>query len=67
MNVSIPSTPRILTQKKLPKPERVEGVHLQEQVTGLTPECNERPVADILAERLAESGSISHAVPIFVP
>lgn len=68
MNITIASTPRLLTRKKHGvKPERVEGVHLQEQVAGPPPECNERPIADIVAERLAESGPVSHVAPIFVP
>jgi hypothetical protein len=68
MSLSIPSTPRVLTRAKDgTKPERVEGVYLQEQVADLPPECSERPVADILAERLAESGPVSHVAPIFVP
>jgi hypothetical protein len=76
MNLSIPSTARFLTRTKLgaestpkghPKPERVEGVHLQEQVAGPRPVCNERPAADVLAERLAESGPVSYIAPIFVP
>ena len=68
MNLSIPSTPRVLTRAKDgAKPERVEGVHLQEQFAGQRPERNERPVADILAERLAESGPVSHVAPLFVP
>jgi len=76
MNLSIPSTARFLTRTKhgtesTPKghrkPERVEGIHLQEQVAGPQPVCNERPAADVLAERLAESGSVFPAAPMFVP
>ncbi len=70
MNMSIPSTARFLTRMKHgagSKPERVEGIHLQEQVAGPRPVRNERLAADILAERLAESGSIFPAAPVFVP
>jgi hypothetical protein len=85
MNISIPSTARFLTRTKHgaestpkghPKPERVEGVHLQEQFTGTAlsdplkgpaQARTERPAAEVLAERLAESGSVSLAAPMFVP
>ena len=70
MNLSIPSTPRFLTRTKHgagSKPERVEGILLQEQVAGPRPVRNERPAAEVLAERLAESGPVSPAAPIFVP
>jgi hypothetical protein len=76
MNLSIPSIPRRITRTKLsaestlkghPKPERVEDVYLQEQVALPRPVCNERPAAEVLAERLAESCPVSPAVPMFVP
>jgi hypothetical protein len=86
MNLSIPSTARFLTRTKHgaestpkgghPKPERVDGIHLQEQFTGIALSDplkgparvrTERPAAEVLAERLAESGSIFPAAPMFVP
>jgi hypothetical protein len=85
MNLSIPSTARFLTRTKHcaestpkghPKPERVEGIHLQEQFTGIAlsdplkgpaQARTERPAADVLAERLAESSSVFPAAPMFIP
>jgi hypothetical protein len=48
------------------KPECVETVQLQEQFTGPLPLRNERPAAELLAERLAESGA-SGPVQLFIP
>jgi len=49
------------------RPEREEEIHLQEQVAGPQPLRSERCVGEVLAERLAESGSVSHVTPIFIP
>jgi hypothetical protein len=48
------------------KPERREAFPFQEQFTGPLPLRLERPAAEILAERLAESGPDS-APPVFIP
>ena len=49
------------------RPEREEAIHLQEQVAGPQPARRDRRPAEILAERLAESGSVSHVTPVFIP
>jgi hypothetical protein len=79
MNRAIPSTPRFLTRTKHgagSKPERVDGIHLQEQFTGIAlsdplkgpaQARTERPAAEVLAERLAETVSVFPAAPMFVP
>jgi hypothetical protein len=69
MNMQILSKPRFLTRVKpqmLVKPERLEPFPLQEQFTGPVPLRSERPAAEILVERLAESGPNS-APPVFIP
>jgi hypothetical protein len=48
------------------KPERVEAACLQEQFTGPVPARTERPFAEILAERLAETDPASPS-PVFIP
>jgi hypothetical protein len=50
-----------------PQPERLEGVQLQEQVMGPLPRRDERTAAEVLSERLAESGPVAHATAMFVP
>jgi len=49
------------------RPERVECVQLQEQVTSPLPRRSERKAAEALSERLAGSGAVAHAAPMFVP
>jgi len=69
MSMQIFSKPRFLTRAKPPlvvKPERLESFPLQEQFTGPVVLRGERPAAEILAERLAESGPAC-IPPIFVP
>ena len=48
------------------KPQDVPVVCLQEQFTGPIPARRERPMAEILAERLVEADP-SRPVPVFVP
>ena len=48
------------------RPEQVELFPLQEQYSGLLPLSYERPVAEILAERLAEADPASMS-PVFIP
>jgi hypothetical protein len=60
---------RFLTHTKHPadpKPERLETFQLQEQFSGAIPLRTERPAAELLAERLAESDP-SSACPVFIP
>jgi hypothetical protein len=69
MNVQI--IPKPLSMVSLPFPadlkrEHGETVDLQEQFTGPVPLRRERPAAEILAERLAESVPDS-PFPVFVP
>ena len=54
---------------KTPMPQKRQEPHansLQEQFTGLVPVRNERPMAEILAERLAEANPASPS-PLFIP
>jgi hypothetical protein len=48
------------------KPHSAQAGCLQEQFTGPLPERRERPMAEILAERLAETGPDSPC-PVFIP
>ncbi len=48
------------------KQEHGETITMQEQFTGPVPLRRERPAAEILAERLAESDPASPS-PVFVP
>ena len=69
MNMQILPTPRFLTRTKpqrVVKPESLEPLPLQEQFTGPVPLRRERPVAEILAERLAESNPASTPL-VFIP
>jgi hypothetical protein len=69
MNMQILFSPRFLTRTKpqlVVKPERLEPFPFQEQFTGPLPLCCERPVAEILAERLAESDPANPS-PVFIP
>jgi hypothetical protein len=69
MTVKVLPKPGFLTLKKHPadpKPERLETSQLQEQFSGAIPLRTERPAAELLAERLAESDPDS-ASPVFIP
>jgi hypothetical protein len=69
MDKQIFPNPRLLTRAKpqsVVKPERLEPFAVQEQFTGPVPLCCERPVTEILAERLAESDPASPS-PAFIP
>jgi hypothetical protein len=69
MTLKVFARPRFLTRKKHPagsKPERLETSHLQEQFTGPVPLRAERPAAEFLAERLAESDPAGTS-PVFIP
>ena len=48
------------------KPQQTQAVCLQEQFTGQIPQQRERPMAEILAERLAQAGQDSQS-PLFIP
>jgi len=48
------------------KPREAQADCLQEQFTGRIPLRSERPMAEILAERLAEAGPASPG-PLFIP
>ena len=48
------------------KPQGVQAGCLQEQFTGPVPARSERPMAEILAERLAEADPDSPC-PVFIP
>ena len=48
------------------QPQSAQAGCLQEQFTGPLPVRNERPMAEILAERLAEAGPDSPS-PLFIP
>jgi hypothetical protein len=69
MTVKVLPKPGFLTLKKHPahsKQERLETFQLQEQFSGAIPLRTERPAAELLAERLAESDPAS-ACPVFIP
>ena len=69
MNVQIIPKPRSMVSLPFPadlKRKHGETVELQEQFTGPVPLRCERPAAEILAERLAESAPASPS-PVFVP
>jgi hypothetical protein len=69
MNMQFLSIPHRLSRTKpqvAVKPERLEPFPLQEQFTGPAPLRGERPAAEILAERLAESGPDGLS-PLFIP
>jgi hypothetical protein len=69
MSIQILSNPRILTRTKpqlVVKLDCLEPLPFQEQFTGPIPQRLERPAAEILAERLAESGP-DDAPPVFIP
>ena len=69
MTVQAYPKPRLLSRPKPRanlRPECVETVQLQEQFTGPLPLRNERPAAELLAERLVESGA-SGPVQLFIP
>ena len=57
----IPSNPASATN-----PHIVQGICLQEQFTGQIPARSERPMAEILAERLVRADP-SRPAPVFVP
>jgi len=48
------------------KPQSAQAACLQEQFTGPVPVRSERPMAEILAERLAETNPTSPC-PVFIP
>jgi hypothetical protein len=48
------------------RPQGVQAACLQEQFTGPVPARSERPMAEILAERLAEADPDSPC-PVFIP
>jgi hypothetical protein len=69
MSVQTKSKPRRLNRTKQPAetlPERDETLHLQEQFSGPVALRGERPVAELLAERLAEAEPGSTAL-LFIP
>ena len=55
-----------LPQTTAAKPQQVQAACLQEQFTGPVPLQRERPMSEILAERLAEAVPASQ-VPLFIP
>ena len=55
-----------MTHAAATKPQELRAACLQEQFTGLDPRRNERPMAEILAERLAEADPASPG-PLFIP
>jgi hypothetical protein len=69
MSMPILSNPHLLTRAKsqsVVKPECLESFPFQEQFTGPIPLRLERPAAEILAGRLAESGP-DGTPPVFIP
>ena len=55
-----------LPQTAAAKPQQTQAACLQEQFTGPVPLQRERPMSEILAERLAEAVPAS-PVPLFIP
>ncbi len=54
MNIKLQFVPRLLDRARQgaePKPERVDGIHLQEQFTRLIRAGSEIPAAQVLSER----------------
>ena len=69
MSVQAKSKPRLLTGAKQPAellPTRDERPHLQERFSGPIPLREERPAAELLAERMAEADPADTA-PLFIP
>jgi hypothetical protein len=69
MNVQINPKPRFMTSLQSLedlRPEHRETFTMQEQFTGPLPSRSERPAAEILVERLAET-TPGITPPVFIP